>query len=64
MIQFLSDELISGMVLCISCDFLKKKNRLGKVNNELIKEFSRLFHKEVKIVSRFAFRQKRLSIRC
>jgi uncharacterized protein (TIGR00251 family) len=35
----------------------------GKVNRELIKEFSRLFHRKVELVSGFASRQKRLLIR-
>jgi uncharacterized protein (TIGR00251 family) len=34
----------------------------GKVNKELVKEFSKLFHSRVKIVSGFTSRQKRLLI--
>jgi len=35
----------------------------GKVNKELLKEFSRLFHTKVELVSGFASRQKKLLIR-
>jgi len=35
----------------------------GKVNKELIKEFSRLFHNKVELVSGFTSRQKKLLIR-
>jgi len=35
----------------------------GKVNRELVKEFSRLFHKRVEIVSGFTSKRKRLLIR-
>jgi hypothetical protein len=35
----------------------------GKVNKELLKEFSRLFHAKVELVSGFASRQKKLLIR-
>src|SRR4030042_3729776 len=34
----------------------------GKVNKELVKEFSKLFHSKVKIISGFSSRQKRLLI--
>ena len=34
----------------------------GKVNKELLKEFSRLFHAKVELVSGFASRQKKLLI--
>ena len=34
----------------------------GKVNKELVKEFSKLFHSRVEIVSGFTSRQKRLLI--
>jgi uncharacterized protein (TIGR00251 family) len=34
----------------------------GKVNKELIKEFSKLFHAKVEIVSGFTSKQKRLLI--
>ena len=35
----------------------------GKVNKELVKELSRVFHSEVEIVSGFTSRQKRLLLR-
>jgi uncharacterized protein (TIGR00251 family) len=35
----------------------------GKVNKELVKELSKLFHSRVEIVSGFTSRQKRLLIR-
>jgi len=35
----------------------------GKVNKELVKEFSRLFHSKVELVSGFASKQKKLLIR-
>jgi hypothetical protein len=35
----------------------------GKVNKELIKEFSRLFRKKVELVSGFTSKQKKLLIR-
>jgi hypothetical protein len=35
----------------------------GKVNKELVKEFSRLFHSKVELVSGFISKQKKLLIR-
>lgn len=35
----------------------------GKVNKELIKEFSKLFHGEIKMVSGLTSKQKRLLVR-
>ncbi|MDH5793224.1 MAG: DUF167 family protein [Candidatus Bathyarchaeota archaeon] len=35
----------------------------GKVNKELVKEFSRLFHSKVELVSGFTSKQKKLLIR-
>ena len=35
----------------------------GKVNKELVKELSKLFHAEVKIISGFTSKQKRLLVR-
>lgn len=35
----------------------------GKVNEEIIKEFSRLFHRKVEFVSGFTSKQKRLLIK-
>jgi uncharacterized protein (TIGR00251 family) len=43
--------------------FCEEEPVKGKVNKELIKEFSRLFHKEVELVSGFASKQKKLLIR-
>jgi uncharacterized protein (TIGR00251 family) len=35
----------------------------GKVNKELVKQFSKLFHKRVELVSGFTSRQKKLLIK-
>ena len=35
----------------------------GRVNRELVKELSRLFHKKVELVSGFASRNKRVLVR-
>jgi uncharacterized protein (TIGR00251 family) len=35
----------------------------GKVNREIVRELSRLFHKKVELVSGFSSRQKRLLVR-
>jgi uncharacterized protein (TIGR00251 family) len=35
----------------------------GRVNKELVKEFSRLFHSKIEIVSGFTSKQKRLLIK-
>lgn len=43
--------------------FCREEPVKGKVNKELVKEFSRLFHKRVKLVSGFTSKQKRLLIR-
>jgi uncharacterized protein (TIGR00251 family) len=43
--------------------FCREKPVKGKVNKELLKEFSRLFHNKVELVSGFASRQKKLLIR-
>jgi len=43
--------------------FCLEKPFKGKVNRELVKEFSRLFHTKVEFVSGFASRQKKLLIR-
>lgn len=43
--------------------FCVEKPVKGKVNKELIKEFSKLFHNRVELVSGFTSRQKRLLIR-
>lgn len=43
--------------------FCREEPFHGKVNRELIKEFRRLFRKDVEIVSGFASRKKKLLIR-
>lgn len=43
--------------------FCREEPVKGKVNKELIKELSRLFNKEVKLVSGFTSKQKRLLIK-
>lgn len=43
--------------------FCREEPIKGKVNKEIIKEFSRLFHNEVELVSGFASKQKKLLIR-
>ncbi len=43
--------------------FCREEPVKGKVNRELIKEFSRLLHKKVELVSGFTSKQKRLLVR-
>jgi len=43
--------------------FCRKEPVKGKVNKELIKELSRLFHREVKLVSGFTSKQKKVLIK-
>ena len=43
--------------------FCKEEPVRGKVNKELIRELSSLFHKNVKLVSGFSSKQKRLLIK-
>lgn len=43
--------------------FCKEEPVKGKVNKELIKELSRLFHKKVELVSGFNSKQKKLLIK-
>ena len=43
--------------------FCREEPVKGKVNKELVKELSRLFHKKVELVSGFASKQKKLLIR-
>ncbi len=42
--------------------FCREEPVRGKVNKELIKELSRLFHKKVKLVSGFTSKQKKVLI--
>lgn len=53
-VEFDGDELV------VSCREAPVK---GKVNKELLKKFSRLFNRQVEIVSGFTSRQKKLLIR-
>ncbi len=43
--------------------FCMEKPVKGKVNKELLKEFSRLFHAKVELVSGFTSKQKKLLIK-
>ena len=43
--------------------FCREEPVKGKVNKELIKELSRLFHKKVNLVSGFASKQKKVLIK-
>lgn len=43
--------------------FCREEPVKGKVNKELLNEFSRLFHKKVELVSGFTSKQKRVLIR-
>ena len=43
--------------------FCVEKPVKGRVNKELLKEFSRLFHSKVELVSGFTSKQKKLLIR-
>jgi uncharacterized protein (TIGR00251 family) len=43
--------------------FCRSEPLKGRVNRELIKEFSRFFHTDVELVSGFASKQKKLLIR-
>ena len=52
--------VVEGDEIVVSC---VEKPVKGKVNKELVKEFSRLFHSKVELVSGFASRQKKLLIR-
>jgi uncharacterized protein (TIGR00251 family) len=51
---------IDGDEIIISCTEEPVK---GKVNKELIKEFSKLFHAEIEIISGLTSKQKRLLIK-
>jgi len=52
--------IVEGDEIVVSC---VEKPVKGKVNKELVKEFSRLFYTKVELVSGFASRQKKLLIR-
>jgi hypothetical protein len=52
--------VVDGDEIVVSCT---EKPVKGKVNKELLKEFSRLFHNKVELVSGFTSRQKKLLVR-
>ena len=52
--------VVEGDEIVVSC---VEKPVKGKVNKELVKEFSRLFHSKVELVSGFTSKQKKLLIR-
>jgi len=52
--------VVEGDEIVVSC---VEKPVKGKVNKELVKEFSRLFHTKVELVSGFTSKQKKLLIR-
>jgi uncharacterized protein (TIGR00251 family) len=54
------DLMIDGDEILVFC---MEEPVKGRVNKELIKELSRLFHSKVEIVSGFASKQKRLLIK-
>jgi uncharacterized protein (TIGR00251 family) len=54
------DLMIDGDEILILCTEEPVK---GRVNKELVKELSKLFHSKVEIVSGFASKQKRLLIK-
>jgi len=43
--------------------FCREEPVKGKVNRELIKKFSKLFHKEVELVSGFTSKQKKVLVK-
>jgi uncharacterized protein (TIGR00251 family) len=52
--------LVEGDYIIVYCS---EEPQGGRVNRELVKELSRLFHKEVEFVSGFASRDKRVLVR-
>jgi uncharacterized protein (TIGR00251 family) len=52
--------MVEGGEVVVYC---RSEPAKGKVNRELIKEFSRLFHRKVELVSGFTSKRKRLLIR-
>jgi uncharacterized protein (TIGR00251 family) len=52
--------VVEGDEIVVFCEEAPVK---GKVNRELVKEFSRLFHNKVELVSGFTSKQKKLLIR-
>jgi len=51
--------MVEGGLIVVFC---REKPVKGKVNKELVKELSRLFHRKVELVSGFTSKQKRLLI--
>ena len=51
---------IEGDTIVVSC---REEPLRGRVNKELVKEFSKLFHRRIELVSGFTSKQKRLLIR-
>lgn len=52
--------MVEGEKIVVFC---REKPVKGKVNKELVKELSRLFHRKVELVSGFTSKQKRLLIK-
>lgn len=52
--------VVEGDDIIVLC---REEPAKGKVNREIIKELSKLFHKRVELVSGFSSRQKRLLVR-
>jgi uncharacterized protein (TIGR00251 family) len=52
--------LVEGDAVIVYCS---EEPHGGRVNRELVKELSRLFHKKVELVSGFASKDKRLLLR-
>jgi hypothetical protein len=52
--------VVDGDEIVVFCREMPTK---GKVNKELIKEFSKLFHNKVELVSGFTSKQKRLLVK-
>jgi hypothetical protein len=52
--------VVEGEDIVVHC---REEPVKGKVNKELVKELSRLFRKEVELVSGFSSREKRLLVR-
>jgi uncharacterized protein (TIGR00251 family) len=51
---------VEGGDIVVSCTEEPVK---GKVNKEIVKEFSKMFHRQVELVSGFASREKRLLVK-
>lgn len=51
---------VEGEVLIVFC---KEEPVKGRVNREIVKQLSKLFHKQVELVSGFSSREKRILVR-